>query len=346
MSTPSQTIERIREKMGSKLAIVAHHYQSDDVIRHADITGDSLELSRKVAGLEAEHIVFCGVYFMAESAAILRRENQKIHLPDTRATCPMAEMAIAENVDKTLEMLSRDGRKIIPLTYVNSTAAVKAVVGRWDGTVCTSANAQKMLAWTLEQGDAVLFLPDRHLAWNTANVLGIPESERFIIDRGVIEGDPGLFVDVKAAAGARLIMWPGYCPIHEEFVLDSIMKIRNEEPEAKVIVHPECPPEVTSAADGNGSTSFIIKYCEEVESGTTIYVATEANLVHRLAKRHKDTKTIKPLQVSYCEDMGKTTEENLAALLERIETAQPVNVTDDVREPSKKALETMLQVCA
>lgn len=346
MSTPSQTIEHIRKDMGSRLAIVAHHYQSDDVIRHADITGDSLELSRKVAGLEAEHIVFCGVFFMAESAAILRRENQKIHLPDTGATCPMAEMAVAESVEKTLEMLSRDGRTIIPLTYVNSTAAVKAVVGRWNGTVCTSANAKKMLSWALEQGDAVLFLPDRHLAWNTADALEIPEVERFIIDKGVIEGDPELLVDVKAAAKARLIVWPGFCPIHEEFALDSIEKIRSEEPGAKIIVHPECPPEVTSAADENGSTSFIIKYTREAAPGSTIYVATETNLVSRLAERHKSDKTIKPLQISYCEDMGKTTEEKLAALLERIDEAEPVDVTDDVRKPSKVALETMLKVCA
>lgn len=346
MSTARETIERLRRKLGSRLAIVAHHYQADDVIQHADITGDSLELSRKVAGLEAEHIVFCGVFFMAESAAILRRENQKIHLPDTEATCPMAEMAEAEKVEKTLELLSRDGRKIIPLTYVNSTAAVKAVVGRWDGTVCTSANAKKMLTWAREQGDAVLFLPDRHLAWNTADALGMPESERFLIDKGIIEGDPNLFVDTEAASRATLIMWPGYCPIHEEFSLQEIEKIRAENPDAKIIVHPECPPAVTKAADANGSTSFIINYAAEADPCTTIHIATEANLVYRLAHKYEGFKIIKPLKISYCEDMGKTTEENLAALLQRIEEAVPVDVSDDVRAPAKLALERMLEVCA
>ncbi|WP_147821521.1 quinolinate synthase NadA [Salidesulfovibrio onnuriiensis] len=346
MSTPSQVIERIRKEMGSRLAIVGHHYQADEIIQHADITGDSLELSRKVAELEAEYIVFCGVYFMAESAAILRRENQKVFLPDTTATCAMAEMATADNVDKTLEMLSAGGRRIIPLTYVNSTAAVKTVVGRWGGTVCTSANAQTMMRWAMDQGDAILFLPDRHLGWNTGDVLGIPESERFILDRGLIDGDPKLFVDAQAASKAKLILWPGFCPIHEEFVLREVERIRKEEPEAKIIVHPECPPEVTSAADANGSTSFIIKYVEEAAPGTKIYVATETNLVHRLAKRYRNVKVIEPLQISYCEDMGKITEANLAALLEHIEEAEPVDVTEEVREHSKVALETMLNVCA
>ena len=161
-----ETISQIREAMGDRLAILGHHYQSDAVIAHTDICGDSLELSRKINGLDAEHIVFCGVYFMAESAAILRRPNQKIHIPDVNATCPMADMAEAGRVEKTLDILQKNGRKIIPLTYVNSSAAVKAVVGRYDGSVCTSANAKVMLEWALKQGDGVLFLPDKHLARN------------------------------------------------------------------------------------------------------------------------------------------------------------------------------------
>lgn len=346
MSSANETIERIRKAMGNRLAILGHHYQSDDIIAHTDIRGDSLELSRKISGLDAEYIVFCGVYFMAESAAILRKPNQKIHIPDVEATCPMADMADAERVEKTIEILQQDGRKIIPLTYVNSSAAVKSVVGRFDGTVCTSANAKVMLDWTMNQGDAVLFLPDKHLARNTANALGIPENARQILPEDVIEGSPELSVDSANYADKELIIWPGYCPIHEDFVLGSIQQIRVEEPQAKIVVHPECSPEVVEAADGNGSTTYLIKYAAEAPANSTVYIGTEENLVKRLAKQYEGVKTIKPLALNQCEDMAKITLEKLAALLENIENATPVDVSDAIREPAKLSLERMLEVCS
>lgn len=346
MENPIETIERIQKSMGDRLVILGHHYQSDEIIAQTDIQGDSLELSRKISSLDAEHIVFCGVFFMAESAAILRRPGQKIHIPDASATCPMADMAEAGRVEETLNILGKSGRKIIPLTYVNSSAAVKGVVGRFDGSVCTSANAKVMLEWALSQGDAVLFLPDKHLARNTANFLNIPENERLMLPRDVIDGSPTLSIDPAMAEDKRLIIWPGYCPIHEEFGLDSIRDIRTNEPEAKIIVHPECDPEVVRAADGNGSTTFLIKYAAEAPAGTTLYIGTEKNLVNRLAARYAGEKTIKPLASSVCEDMGKITLDNLAATLQTLETATPVDVSDDIKESARLALERMLAACS
>ncbi|MBI9078365.1 MAG: quinolinate synthase NadA [Pseudodesulfovibrio sp.] len=339
-------ITRIKRDMGDKLAILGHHYQSDNVIAHTDIRGDSLELSRKISDLDAKHIVFCGVYFMAESAAILRRSGQKIHIPDTTATCPMADMAEAGRVEKTLDILQKNGRKITPLTYVNSSAAVKAVVGRCNGSVCTSANARIMLEWALKQGDAVLFLPDKHLANNTANTLNIPKESRRMLPEGVINGDPELFLAPDITENKQLIIWPGYCPIHEEFTLDAIDRIRANEPDARIIVHPECNPAVVQACDGNGSTTYLIKYAEKAPAGSTLYIGTENNLVQRLATRFKGEKTIKPLLVSLCEDMGKITVDNLALLLENIEESTPIDVIDDIKKPAKLALERMLEVCS
>ncbi|MEF2232067.1 MAG: quinolinate synthase NadA [Pseudodesulfovibrio sp.] len=346
MENATESIARIRKAMGGRLAILGHHYQSDAVIAHTDIQGDSLELSRKIGGLDAEYIVFCGVFFMAESAAILGRPDQKIHIPDASATCPMADMAEAGRVEETLNILQKDGRKIIPLTYVNSSAAVKGVVGRFDGSVCTSANARVMLEWALSKGDAVLFLPDRHLASNTANFLGIPENERLMLPRDVINGSPALSIDPARAGGKKLIIWPGFCPIHEAFRREAIRDIRAREPKARIVVHPECAPEVVKASDGDGSTTYLIRYVAEAPAGSTIYVGTEANLVHRLAKRYAGEKTVKPLAVSLCEDMGKITEDNLAALLSGLGDAKPVTVADEVKTPARLALERMLAVCA
>lgn len=346
MENSIEIINRIRRTMGDNLAILGHHYQSDDVIEHTDIRGDSLELSRQISTLDAEYIVFCGVYFMAESAAILQRKGQKIFIPDTGATCPMADMADAGRVETTLNILQSNGRKIIPLTYVNSSAAVKGVVGRFDGSVCTSANARVMLEWALKQGDGVLFLPDKHLARNTANTLNVPEDKRLVLPEGVIKGDAALYVDPAKAADKQLIIWPGYCPIHEEFTVSTISQIRTTEPDAKIVVHPECDPSVVQASDGNGSTTFLIKYAAEAPTGSTIYIGTEENLVKRLAKQYQGIKTIKPLTLSACVDMGKTTVDNLAALLEHIKTAPPVDVPNDIKEPAKLSLERMLEVCA
>lgn len=346
MNKSHNTIVDIKEKMQDRLCILGHHYQNDQIINHTDIQGDSLELARHISKLDAEHIVFCGVYFMAESAAILRRDDQKIHIPDTSASCPMADMAEASRVQKTLDILQSSGRKIIPLTYVNSSAAVKGVVGQYDGSVCTSANAVKMLTWAKTQGDAVLFLPDKHLARNTANTIGISKDDQIILPEGVIDGDPELFVNSKSCENKQLVIWPGFCPIHEEFLFETMAQIRADEPDAKIVVHPECDPALVAASDGHGSTTFLIQYAEKAPQGSTVYIGTEENLVNRLSKKYEKTKTIKPLARNQCEDMGKITEDKLAALLAKLDTAIPVDVPEDIKIPARLALERMLNVCS
>lgn len=312
-------IEELRKRLGSRITILGHHYQNDSVIRHVDLRGDSLELARKVEDIDSEHIVFCGVYFMAESAALLARPGQKVHLPQISANCVMAQMAPAALVETILEKCNSGGRKVIPLTYVNSSVAVKGVTGKFGGAVCTSANAKSMLEWTLRQGDAALFLPDKNLGWNTADQLGIPEGERHILD---IRAN-GEKMDMDAVNAARLILWPGCCAIHARFNTRQIESRRAENPGARLVVHPECSPAVVAKADAAGSTSYIIKYAAEAQKGDTIIVGTEINLVERLAGQYKGSVTIVPLLESECSHMARTKPLHLMLALEAI--ADPGN---------------------
>jgi quinolinate synthase len=332
----SDSIEKKRKEFGSSLAILAHHYQSDAVLAHADHAGDSLELARMIGKLDATHIVFCGVWFMAESAAILCRPGQRVHIPDAKASCAMADMASAMTVKKVLKHLRRDGRNVIPLTYVNSSAGVKGVVGEFGGSVCTSANAPTMLRWAMDQGDGVLFLPDMHLGNNTADRMGIPEERRTLVDTAFPAPNPD----------ADLFLWPGFCPVHDMYVPEDVAAAREADPGAQVVVHPESPPAVVREADGSGSTSYLIKYAAEAPKGSTIYVGTEQNLVQRLADQYAGEKTVKHLDRGYCEDMAMITEEKLAHLLGRLETALPVQCDPAVAAPARLALERMLQACA
>lgn len=334
-------ISRSKALFGKRLAIFGHHYMSDAVIRHADFAGDSLELARKVPGLAAEHIVFCGVSFMAESASILAGSRQKVFIPDQAASCVMSEMAPHISVQGVLERLRAKGRRIIPLAYVNTSAAVKAICGRFGGSVCTSANARAMLSWALEQGDGVLFLPDRNLAMNTATALGLPKDQQLVLD--IRKGQ----MDCAAAGKARLLIWPGLCVIHHRFKPQQIARARAESPGALVVVHPECSPEVVTLADASGSTSFIIDYVRKAPAGSTIYIGTEANLVERLAREHAGSKSVLHLVESRCSNMAKITEDKLASLLAQIGAgkAQPVVVAPDVAAPARDALTRMLEVC-
>ncbi|CCO24547.1 quinolinate synthase NadA [Maridesulfovibrio hydrothermalis] len=338
----SDIIADQKKKYGNRLAILGHHYQSDEIIRHTDLKGDSLELARQIEKLEAEYIVFCGVHFMAESAAIVRRKNQKVYIPDASAGCVMANMAPAYLVDKVLtKIIKESGRKIIPLAYVNTPAAVKTVCGKHGGSVCTSANAEKMLSWALEQGDGVLFLPDKNLALNTADKLGIPDEKRMILNIRA-QGDQ---IDVQQTLDKKLLIWPGLCAIHQRFKLSQVESFRAKYPGCKVVVHPECPPELVEAADGDGSTSYLIKYVADSPAGSTIIIGTETNLVNRLKNEFPD-KNIIPLRISVCSNMAKINEKNLAELLQNLETASFEDVSDEIREPARIALERMLQVCA
>lgn len=336
-----ERIEALREKHGTRLAILGHHYQVDDVVRHVDLKGDSLELARRVPGLDAEYIVFCGVWFMAESAAILTKPGQKVFQPVPEAGCDMADMAAATAVEKVLEKLNAE-RKVIPLAYVNTSAAVKAVVGRFGGTVCTSANANTMLKWCVDRGDAVLFLPDKNLANNTADTLGIEVAKRRIIEIA----DDGAHLDMDACKAAELLIWPGYCYVHDLFEKEQMQKARAASPDAKIAVHPECTPPVVQEADFVGSTSSIIKYVADAPEGETIYIGTEISLVMRLCKEYAGKKDVRPLFESQCKDMAATTETDLLATLENLESLEPVEVAGDIAEPARLALERMLEACS
>ncbi len=344
MTTHSDTISAIRKALGSRLAIMGHHYQADSVIRHVDLKGDSLELARKVSSVDAEHIVFCGVYFMGESAALLARPGQKVYLPEEDANCVMSQMAPAARVDAVLNRLNASGRTIVPLTYVNSSIGVKAVCGKHGGSVCTSANAETMMRWAMDRGDAILFIPDKNLARNTAGTLGIPEADWHMLD---IRQD-GNAVDTAAAERAKLLLWPGLCAIHARFNLRQIETARAAHPGISVIVHPECSPEVVRASDAAGSTSFIIKFVQQAPEGASIAIGTEINLVERLAQEYKGRKTIVPLLESSCSHMASVTEAKLAITLQDVQngTAEQVRVPVGFEDHARTALERMLEACA
>lgn len=338
----AQRIAQVRDVLGSRLTIMAHHYQNDNVVRHADVVGDSLELARRIPDLKTEFIMFCGVYFMAETAAILARHFQKVRIPDLEADCIMAAMAPASRVRALLAHLASTGRRVVPLTYVNSSAAVKAVVGELGGAVCTSANAEAMTRWALEQGDAVCFLPDKNLALNVADKLGLPENERLLLD---VRGD-GRNVDMNAAANVRLFVWPGMCAIHHRMRPEHVEAARRDNPGCLVVVHPECRPEVVRMCDAAGSTRRIIEFCEQAPQGSTIVVGTEINLVKRLAALHAPGKRIVPLIESACENMGKITEDKLAFCLEKLLTSCKVSVPQEEAKLAKLAVDRMLEAGA
>lgn len=341
-------IEELRKRLGERVTILGHHYQDESVIRHVDIRGDSLELARKVEDIASEHIVFCGVYFMAESAALLARPGQKVHLPEMSANCVMAQMAPADLVRAVLTKCNA-ARKVIPLAYVNSSVAVKGVTGEFGGAVCTSANAKKMMEWALGQGDAVLFLPDKNLGWNTADTLGIPEESRHMLSIRKHAAE----MDMDAVNKARLVLWPGCCAIHARFNIQQVASRRQENPGCRVVVHPESSPAVVAKADAAGSTSFIIKYAAAAKKGETIVVGTEINLVERLAAQHKGRVTIVPLLESECSHMDRTRPLNLQMALESIADPSnpawpPCRVTVDpvVAANARQSLDRMLaQMC-
>jgi quinolinate synthase len=340
--TVAARIEALRKELGPRLVILGHHYQDETVIRHTDLQGDSLELARRIADIHAEHIVFCGVYFMAESAALLSRPGQTVYLPEMTANCVMAQMAPADLVETAVRKLSQR-RRIIPLAYANSSLAVKAVAGKYGGSVCTSANARKILAGALEQGDAVLFLPDKNLACNSADRLGLPESDRHMLNIRTGGGE----MDMDAAGKARLIMWPGCCAIHARFNVRQIESRRAQYPDLRVVAHPECSPAVVARSDAAGSTAFIINFMQDAPDGAAIAIGTEINLVERLMERHKGRLRIMPLVESECSHMDRTRPAQLLSTLESIadpRAPRPSRVTIDpaVAEDARAALQRML----
>jgi len=335
-----------RAALGDRVVILGHHYQRDEVIAFADITGDSFKLAQAAAAQSsAEYIIFCGVHFMAESADILTSAAQKVILPDLAAGCSMADMATANQVQKCWQDLTEVGvsAKTIPVTYMNSSAAIKSFTGEHGGTICTSSNAKKTMEWALTKGEKILFLPDQHLGRNTAVLsLGLSLSDCVLWDPWKPMG--GLTPEEIRAA--KVILWRGHCSVHGRFSVESVEEVRKHVPGVKVLVHPECKNEVVSIADVVGSTEMIIETVEASPAGSKWAIGTELNLVSRLAKAHPDKEILfLDKTVCYCSTMNRIDLPHLVWAMESLVAGHVVNqikVTPEVARFSKLALEQML----
>ena len=342
-------VERARTAkaaLGSQVYILGHHYQRDEVIQFADVTGDSFKLAQQAAANpEADYIVFCGVHFMAESADILTADHQQVVLPDMAAGCSMADMAEIGQVEQAWARMERAGvtAGTIPITYMNSTAAIKAFTGRNRGAVCTSSNAARSLEWAFEQGERVFFLPDQHLGRNTAVFdLGLNLADCVLYDPHKPDGG----LTDKELQDAKMVLWRGHCSVHGRFSIDSVNDVRERIPEVKVLVHPECQHEVVAAADEVGSTEYIIKAVEAAPAGTAWAIGTELNLVRRLALAHPDQQIVfLDRTVCFCSTMNRIDLPHLVWSLEELVAGRVPNrieVDPDVSHWAKVALDRML----
>ncbi|MDG9676327.1 quinolinate synthase NadA [Micromonospora sp. DH14] len=335
-----------KAKLGSKVFVLGHHYQRDEVIQFADVTGDSFKLAREAAARpDAEYIVFCGVHFMAESADILTTDSQRVILPDLAAGCSMADMAVLGQVEAAWDTLTELGiaGDTVPVTYMNSSADIKGFVGRNGGVVCTSSNAKRALDWAFEQGSKVLFLPDQHLGRNTAVLeMGLSLDDCVLYD----PHKPGGGLTPEQLRDAKMILWRGHCSVHGRFTLDSVNDVRERVPGVNVLVHPECRHEVVTAADYVGSTEYIIKTIEAAPAGSAWALGTELNLVRRLALAHPD-KQIMFLDkaVCYCSTMNRIDLPHLVWALEELVAGRVVNqitVDAETAHHARVALDQML----
>ena len=342
---------RAKAALGDRVFVLGHHYQRDEVVQFADVTGDSFKLARDAAARpEAEFIVFCGVHFMAESADILTSPDQQVVLPDLAAGCSMADMATAEQVEECWDTLTdlaeRNGRsveRVIPVSYMNSSADIKAFTGRHGGTICTSSNAERALRWAFEQGEQVLFLPDQHLGRNTAvRALGLSLDDCVLYNPYKPNGG----LTERQLLEAKVILWRGHCSVHGRFTAECVDEVRERIPGVNVLVHPECRHEVVEKADYVGSTEYIIKALEAAEPGTSWAVGTELNLVRRLANAHPDKQIVfLDKAVCYCSTMNRIDLPHLVWTLESLAAGKVVNrITVDVETArySRLALEQML----
>ncbi|HVN71384.1 MAG TPA: quinolinate synthase NadA [Desulfomonilia bacterium] len=336
------SIIKVKKDLGDRLVILGHHYQKDDIIEFSDYVGDSLELARKASQIEsAQSIVLCGVYFMAETAAILA-PAKSVFIPEKAAGCPLADMAKIDDVIRAWDVISGISGSVIPITYVNSSADLKAFCGRHKGAVCTSANAKKVVSWALEKGAKVFFMPDMNLGRNTARALDIPDGE-------IVTWEPGLPVGGLEEAGIRkalMILWKGWCPVHcPEFTVADVERVRARYPGIKVMVHPETDPATVRAADSTGSTSQILDFIASLPKGELLAVGTEANLVLRVAKKNTGRVEVIPLKEVYCDDMAKITLPKLAGTLLKVTTGEGrVELPRSIMEDAKKALDAMLRI--
>lgn len=341
-----ERIARAKATLRSRLVILGHHYQRDEVVKFADYRGDSLKLSQMTASRpEAEYIVFCGVHFMAESADILSADHQVVILPDLNAGCSMADMASLEQVEVCWEELAGfSDAKVVPVTYINSSAAIKAFVGRKGGAVCTSSNARKITEWALARGSKALFIPDEHLGRNTACQMGIPIEAMAVWNPSEEAG--GLTdEDVRRA---RVVLWKGHCSVHQRFLLEHVERARKDYPGIRVLAHPECRWEVCQAADEVGSTELIIRRVAESPAGSRWAVGTEIHLVNRLAREHPDRLVVSLDDCGcLCSTMFRISPQHLCWTLESLLAGQVVNrvaVDAETKRWARVALERMLEI--
>src|SRR6267143_901336 len=341
-----ERIGAAKARLGKDVVVLGHHYQRDEVVKFADFRGDSLKLSFQAAQTDARYVGFCGVHFMAESADILRRSHQTVILPDINAGCSMADMADIGQVEACWSGLSSfvDSRKVIPVTYMNSTAAIKAFTGENGGSICTSSNAAAVMKWAFETGEKVLFLPDEHLGRNTGYRMGIPLDQMSVWDPYQEFGGN----TPEAVRSARIILWKGYCSVHQRFTPQQVERVRREHPGIRVIAHPECRFEVAEAADQIGSTEGIITAIKASPFGTAWAVGTEIHLVNRLSKELQDHKVISlDPSVCVCTTMFRITPQHLLWVLENLGEGNVVNrisVDERTRHHARVALDRMLSL--
>lgn len=341
------SIEAARETLGKKVVILGHHYQRDDVIRHADLTGDSYQLSVMASQTDAEYIVFCGVHFMAESADIVGKDFQRVILPDLGAGCSMADMASIDQVEDAWEQLGEIGvleQRVAPITYMNSTAAIKAFCGRNEGVVCTSSNAVPLFDIYLKEYDKMFFFPDQHLGRNTGAKFGIPLDKMVVWNpHEELGGNTS-----EALLDAKLILWRGHCSVHGRFKAWHVDKIREDVPGVKVLVHPECTREVVEKSDLDGSTSFIIKTVENAPAGSKWAIGTEVNLVNRLKHRFPDQEIhLLAPDLCMCATMYRIAPQNLAWAMDNLVNDVVVNeivVDDKTKHFANIALGRMIEM--
>ena len=351
--TMDMRIAEARAKLGSTAILLGHHYQRDEVIRFADATGDSYKLSRIAADTDAKYIVFCGVHFMAESADVLSHPGQQVILPDLNAGCSMADMAEISQVEACWESLERLNlaAETIPITYINSTAAIKAFCGEHGGLVCTSSNARAAIEWAFARAKRVLFLPDQHLGRNTGFAMGIPLDKMVVWDPWAVQlGEISGGQTKQNLAASRILLWKGHCAVHQRFLPSHVDAVRAKYPGIQVIVHPECRFEVCQKADALGSTERLIALVENAPKGSIFAVGTEIHLVNRMARRFAEQgKKVITLDDTgcLCTTMYRISPQHLAWVLENLVEGRVVNriqVKPNVKRWAKVALDRMLEV--
>ena len=343
-------IQAAKDRLGSDCIVLGHHYQRDEVIRFADFRGDSYRLAKAASESNARYIVFCGVHFMAESADVLGRDSQIVVLPDLNAGCSMADMAEITQVEDAWEHFVRAGitddagNGITPITYVNSTAAIKAFVGERGGLVCTSSNAKTAWDWATKRNEKLFFLPDQHLGRNTGYAKGVPLNEMVVWDPYQLQGG----LTTEQLKRARVILWKGHCSVHQRFLPEHIENLRAKYPGIRVVAHPECRWEVCQKADATGSTDFIIKYVQAAPAGATIAIGTEMHLVNRLAKENPTKKVLSLDDTGcLCTTMYRISPQHLCWALENLADGNVVNhikVKNKVKHWARIALDRMLEV--